>query len=402
MPSWFVTGKLGSGKSLVAVGKIQEYLQQGRPIVTNINLFLEHLIVPTNKTAVVYRVPDKPSVEDLEAVPPAYDGDYDENKNGLLVLDELATWLNSRSFGEKGRLALIHHLVMLRKRGWDLMFLVQNVSMIDSQVREGLAELVVHCRRMDRLTIPFLSTFTRLGGFEIRPPKVHWGLVKYGASDSSPVVERWVYSGTNLYDAYDTRQVYTPDSCGLCRMLPPYYFYGVNVNGWTHQKAGFIRSFNRFFGSIKGRGAFFAGLLVCFIAMSILGDDSVAVAADAPATQEAVKPVPVHPLDGVRITGSVKGTRSFDYIFETDSGAFYPDNLGYRVRWISDCRAALVSGNKTDYVTCAPYRAYSEAQPREGAGRSDGEIDSNGKLLTFNDTPTRNASPQPTETEWSD
>ncbi|EBN6690252.1 zonular occludens toxin, partial [Salmonella enterica] len=34
MPVYFVTGKLGSGKTLVAVGKIRDYLVAGRRVAT--------------------------------------------------------------------------------------------------------------------------------------------------------------------------------------------------------------------------------------------------------------------------------------------------------------------------------------------------------------------------------
>ncbi|MFK4136821.1 zonular occludens toxin domain-containing protein, partial [Pseudomonas luteola] len=37
MAVYFVTGKLGSGKSLVAVGKIRDYMIAGRRVATNLD-----------------------------------------------------------------------------------------------------------------------------------------------------------------------------------------------------------------------------------------------------------------------------------------------------------------------------------------------------------------------------
>lgn len=38
MPAYVITGKLGAGKSLVAVSRIQQYILQGRKVATNVNL----------------------------------------------------------------------------------------------------------------------------------------------------------------------------------------------------------------------------------------------------------------------------------------------------------------------------------------------------------------------------
>lgn len=380
MAVYVVTGKLGSGKTLVAVKRIQEYLEQGRMIATNLDLKLEHLVQPFAKSPRVIRVPDKPTAEHLEALPAPYEGDYDERKTGLLVFDECATWFNSRSWSDKGRKALIDWLLHARKRGWDIIFIIQNVSMMDSQAREGFAEHVVHCRRLDRLAIPILTWFFKIGGINFRPPKLHWGIVKYGASDSAPLIERWYYSGTGLYNAYDTTQVFSNDQ-GMSTVLPPWYIYGRYTNEREHRRRGFNRAINKLAANCRRRPAFFLGLLIGSILFWLFGggNDAAAQATTQQAAIEAKKAVSSaetgsHPLDGVRITGSVKSRTGFDYIFETESGGFYPENLGYRVRWISECRAALVNGNSVDYVSCSPHRANDTAQTREGSGGLGSEV----------------------------
>lgn len=387
MAVYVVTGKLGSGKTLVAVSRIQEYLNQGRMVATNLNLNLEYLINPFAKNSRVIRVSDRPTAEELDALPTPYEGDYSESKSGLLVFDECATWFNSRTWNDKGRTGLINWLLHARKLGWDIIFIIQNVSMMDAQAREGFAEHVVHCRRLDRLSIPFVTWFFRMGGLNIRPPKLHWGIVKYGASDSSPVIEKWVYTGTALYDAYDTRQVFSEGSCGMHSMLPPNTIYGRYTNAREHTKRRFNSSANKLLGNAQPRAAFFIGLLLASVAWYLIPTNIVAATEQAQAkpqseTKTETKAPPTSPLEGVSITASVKGSKSFDYVFQRGNEVFYPEHLDYQVRFISECKAALIRGKFIDYVTCSPFVSSSEApQPREGAAaqreEQDGTISSN-------------------------
>ncbi|MGI1946822.1 zonular occludens toxin domain-containing protein [Shewanella glacialipiscicola] len=368
---YVVTGKLGSGKSLVAVGKIQEYLNQNRMVATNLDLYLEHLINPFSKSASVFRVPDKPTFSDLDSLPAPYEGEYDEKKTGLLVLDELGTWFNSRTWSDKGRAAVIDWFLHARKKGWDIIFIIQNVSMMDSQAREGLAELVVNCIRLDRFALPLVGSLLKLYGLDIRPPKFHVGFVRYGASPSAPLIERWGYSGRSLYNAYDTRQVFTDGRCGLYQYLPPHQIYGRYTNEREHFKRGFNKSFNRLSAAFSSRAAFFLGLFLSSAIWYFVPSDSVASTEQGQALKPNLKVETVtqskSPLDGVSITASVKGLKSFTYVFQRGDDIFYPEHMDYRVRFVSECKAALLRGNTVDYVTCSPFISSSAVQPREGA-----------------------------------
>ena len=112
MAVYVVQGKLGTGKTKYAVGKLQEALRQGRRVATNLDLFMEHLVGPMNRS-IVMRLPDKPSADDLMALGHGNPDSYDEERNGVLVLDELGSWLNSRQFQDKSRQALIDWLGLL-------------------------------------------------------------------------------------------------------------------------------------------------------------------------------------------------------------------------------------------------------------------------------------------------
>lgn len=226
---YFVTGKLGSGKTLTAVGKIREAFLRGVPVATNLDINLKEMLGKSKKNTRLYRIPDKPVVEDL-AILGSANKTYDVTKDGLIVLDECGTWFNSRTWNDKNRQKLIDHLLHIRKLGWDVIFIVQDISIVDKQARLALAEHTVFCRRLDRMQVPILSTlvwFLTLGQGRLPFPKLHIGIVKYGDSQQSLTVDKWVFFGKDLYTAYDTKQMFRSNyEDGVYSVLPPYYTHG--------------------------------------------------------------------------------------------------------------------------------------------------------------------------------
>lgn len=226
---YFITGKLGSGKTLTAVGKIREHLQQGLPVATNLNIDLRFMLGRNKKNTRFYRLPDKPKVADFASIGSA-NKSYDTTKDGLIVLDECGTWFNSRSWNDKDRQPLIDFLLHIRKLGWSVMFIVQDISIVDKQARLTLAEHTVFCRRLDRMKVPILSTvisIASLGLFKLPMPKLHVGIVKYGDNTNSLTVDKWMLWGTDLYKSYDTKQMFlTNYPHHTYSVLPPYYTHG--------------------------------------------------------------------------------------------------------------------------------------------------------------------------------
>lgn len=217
-----MSGKKGNGKSLVVVGRIREALLRGLPVATNLDLKLERLLPVHCRNVNVIRLPDFPSKEDLELIgaanPERADGLIDESRNGLLVLDELAVFLNARTFQDKRRLGFLEWFVHSRKLGWDTYLICQHPNQIDKQVREGMAEYHVVCRRLDKLKMPFLP---------IRMPRLHIGFVRYGMERDSVLAERWVYRGNSLFRAYNTRQRFNASySHGPFSLLSPWHLEG--------------------------------------------------------------------------------------------------------------------------------------------------------------------------------
>lgn len=222
----FITGKLGQGKTLSAISKIKERLEEGRRVATNIDLNLFPMLGKNNKTASVTRIPDKPTVFDLESIGYGYDqkGGYDESKTGLLVLDECGTWFNSRNWQDKNRSALNAWMIHARKFGWDVFLIVQDVSIIDCQARDSLAAAIAYCKRLDKLRLPGGGVLKFFTGWEPRLPRMHVARV---LDEDKLMLDRWVYRGDELFPCYDTRQRFRSDyEHSIHSVLPPWHTHG--------------------------------------------------------------------------------------------------------------------------------------------------------------------------------
>jgi hypothetical protein len=222
MAVYSVEGKLGTGKSKFCVWMAQNALLEGRRVASNIDLACE-VLTPYQRRHYV-RIPDKPTAFDLEAAGHGNPDTYDEDRNGLLILDELGTWLNSRSFQDKDRLPMIDWLIHARKHGWDVYLIVQDAGMIDKQVREALIEYQCRCMNLGKIRIPivgkFLSMFSKPWGYL---PKAHTVTARTGYGPNALIADRWMFKGQELHAAYDTRQIFTSSyDKGSFSALPPW------------------------------------------------------------------------------------------------------------------------------------------------------------------------------------
>lgn len=218
------TGKRGEGKTKSAVRMIRDYLREGRIVATNLDINLEAML-PAFSDAVAYRLPDHPSPEDLEALPLGNPNPLDEKRNGLLVLDEVSTFLNSREWQKGDRAGFISWLAQSRKLGWDLVLIAQHPRMIDAQIRDSLFELHANCRRLDKMAVPMVSPVWQwLTGKPLRMPSLHIVTMRYGFAPGAPKALSWWYSGADLHSAYDTLQKISPITGqeGLSMFLSPW------------------------------------------------------------------------------------------------------------------------------------------------------------------------------------
>lgn len=215
MAVYIVQGKLGVGKTKFAVWMAQFAIRDGLRVASNVDLFMDKLT--PERRAHYIRIPDKPDEFSLNAMGHGNPDSYDEDRNGILILDELGTWLNSRAFQDKSRAGVIDWLIHARKLGWHVYLVVQDAGMIDKQVREALVEYEVRVMRMDKVRYPFVGKFIgwvggllgyrRWGYF----PRFHMATARVGYGANQIVAEKWMYRGDDLHAAYDTRQRFSSD-----------------------------------------------------------------------------------------------------------------------------------------------------------------------------------------------
>jgi hypothetical protein len=255
---YVVQGKKGNGKGIIAVAMIEDYLRRGRPVATNLNIFLEHLL-PTSSRTTMYRIPDQPTYQDMVNLGSIPTGG-DERQNGLLVLDECASWLNSRDYTDPERKKLLDWFVHSRKHGWDVIYIIQSINMLDKQFRDGFAEHLVTVVRLDRLGVPFVGALVKLFGFALRFPQIHIGIVRYGTSANAPVVDRIVRRGKRLWKAYDTLQKFSKlnEHAGVSSTLSAWHVKGRHQTWWQMYKTVMGSSFG-------------LGILCCFLLVVSIG-----------------------------------------------------------------------------------------------------------------------------------
>lgn len=374
MPVYIVTGKLGGGKSLVSVARIRDYLRKGSIIATNLDLRLHRMFDDQAKNLRVLRVPDKPSINDLIAIGRGNES-YDETKNGLLVLDECGTWFNSRNWSDKTRKPVNDWFLHARKLGWDVLLIIQNISILDSQARDAIAEHTAFCSRLDRLAIPYVGfIFKAIFGEKLPLPRVHSARVVYGTGRDDLLADRWVYRGTELFQAYDTKQLFLDDyPHGTHSLLTPWHTHGRYKKPWTLERIMRITKIHwkRFQTPVALAGAAFFGVLVSLLAWpymltSMQARAEVTSQLSVDETQPAVtsqpevalfttdSSVPVPAVLTVREQFSAysivahvrRGEVSYYQVRNADGSIFTDAQLramGYRVFGVSECELMVVS-----------------------------------------------------------
>lgn len=192
----FVTGGLGDGKSLYAASRLKQYLAAGKKVATNYNIDLQALCSPGNKHSRLVRIPDSPTQDDFRAIGLGSDTPGDKN-NGLLLLDELGTWFNARDFASKERLKVLKYIIHLRKKRWDVVFIVQDFTMVDKQLRGSMTTYLTSCRNSHKGFMLFRLL-----------PKFHYAVVRN--KDRIPIRTDYLFGPElrSLYPIYDTEQLF--------------------------------------------------------------------------------------------------------------------------------------------------------------------------------------------------
>lgn len=128
----------------------------------------------------VFRILDKFFIFDLFVIGCGNDF-YDENKNGLFVFDECGIWFNICFWNDKERQLIIDWFLYVCKLGWDIIFFVQDLFIVDKQVCFVLVEYVVYCCCLDRIILFFVGIlYFFIIGLKMFLFKLYVGVVKYG------------------------------------------------------------------------------------------------------------------------------------------------------------------------------------------------------------------------------
>jgi len=202
MPITAVTGKVGSGKNLYAIQRIVEYAFQGRRVVANFRVDLRPLQPMLQRLLgrdcpSVEHLPGRPTYDDLRRLGK---GGPREHRSGLLVLDECGPLFNARSWQDKDRAQVIDWFLHSRKLAWDCLLIVQNIGLVDKQIRIAVIESLVTLKRLDRMRILGLPL-----------PRVHLAVERYGTEPAAPVAQRTVFRGSRYFKAYDTTELLGED-----------------------------------------------------------------------------------------------------------------------------------------------------------------------------------------------
>lgn len=226
MPCWAVTGKTGQGKGLVSAGLIVDYLKQGKIVATNMDINPEEYPNLRNDKHRIIRLPDYPTAEDLIAI--GYGADesvYDEDDFGLLMLDEGATWLNSRDWNAPGRKEFNDWFVQRRKYKWNVAIQIQSLESMDAQARRQVISHEMRAVKIEAIYIPVITfiikeiTGTRLPKL---PKFMRYHKAKMTNIETTGVEDITRYTGKSLHGYYNTLQVFNED-CGhgpYCYLTP--------------------------------------------------------------------------------------------------------------------------------------------------------------------------------------
>lgn len=185
-------------------------------VSTNLDIKVDRLV--PFRINLLIRLPDRPSYEDMLVIGQGQSGVEEEN-NGVIVLDECSSFLNSRSWNDKGRQAFLDWIIHSRKYGWDTYFIAQQ-EQLDKQLRTTQLEYHIAVKNTAKWPIPFVTplvmTFT---GIRLTLPKMHLGIIKQGMDRDSLLIGRKWLRGVMFSDAYDTQQIFCDrehsSACGI-------------------------------------------------------------------------------------------------------------------------------------------------------------------------------------------
>jgi len=403
----FFEGSRGSGKSKYSVERMQNRLQSGRAVATNLDLFLDKLL-PDNPKAHYVRLPDFPRSSDLLLLDNAYlelDHDdpktYDDSKFGCVVLDELLTSFNSRTWNDPDRVEVVNWIVQSRKYGWDLCLIGQSIDGVDKQIKETVIDELYSFRSSQNMFGGIIWNLLFKPWWSKVVPKFHI-CTRYDGrkKDKNQKIGGDHFRRNDLHDCYKTGQQFKKDvrlvaprtgskmieidDRASYSVLHPHYF---DVPGLKEETGTTDNEKPEIPKELIAKGKaielqtspyFLLALLIIFGGIYYFINDW-----SAQQTIKKNKPdIPLSTFDkGDFFTNSVDTLKNsdlgqifincsqyrsdgvFDYCFNNENGDIVrPENAGYQVLYQSQCHAKLVRGKIELDTYCNPV-SYRESEP---------------------------------------
>jgi len=367
--------------------------------------------MPDNPKAHYVRLPDFPRSSDLLILDNAYpelDHDdpktYDDSKFGCVVLDELLTSFNSRTWNDPDRVEVVNWIVQSRKYGWDLCLIGQSIDGVDKQIKETVIDELYSFRSSQNMfggviwNIFFKPWWTKL------VPKFHI-CTRYDGrkKDKNQKIGGDHFRRNDLHDCYKTGQQFKKDvrlvapragskmveidDRASYSVLHPHYFGVPETEAEPEAEEKNIKIKPEIPKELIAKGKaidvqtspyFLLALLVVFSGMYYFINDW-----SAQQTIKKNKPdIPLATFDkGDFFTNSVDALKNsdlgqifincsqhrsdgvFDYCFNNANGDIVrPENAGYEVLYKSECHAKLVRGKVQLDTYCNPI-SYSQNEP---------------------------------------
>jgi hypothetical protein len=406
----FFEGSRGSGKSKYSVERMQNRLKSGRAVATNLDLFLDKLM-PDNPKAHYVRLPDFPRSSDLLILDNAYpelDHDnpktYDDAKFGCVVLDELLTSFNSRTWNDPDRVEVVNWIVQSRKYGWDLCLIGQSIDGVDKQIKETVIDELYSFRSSQNMFGGIIWNIFFKPWWSKLVPKFHI-CTRYDGrkKDKNQKIGGDHFRRNDLHDCYKTGQQFKKDvrlvaprtgskmieidDRASYSVLHPHYFGVPETEAEPEKKEENRETKSEIPKELVAKGKaidvqtspyFLLALLVVFSGMYYFINDW-----SAQQTIKKNKPdIPLSTFDkGDFFTNSVDALKNsdlgqifincsqhssdgfYDYCFINENGDIVrPENAGYKVLYKSECHAKLVRGKTQLDTYCNPI-SYDEGEP---------------------------------------
>lgn len=397
----FVEGVKRSGKTKYAIDLIHDYLKRGRRVATNLDLYLDKM--GDIKNPHVIRIPDHPRSLDLVNLGCGYpeleesDSNYDESKNGLVVIDELLTHLNSRSFKDKDRLAIVSWFVQMGKYGWDLVLIGQDFEGVDKQLRDTTIDQRVNVKSgANYFGFGFVNGLAHKIFDVFNVPKFSVARFYDGKSKTRKAQGYQFYIKSWCHPWYNTAQKFLPDLMANKRgdlidmraaysmvpteQLKKWYLIRDKINETIEKKTDaknepkepILKNWHK----IAISALLVYGLYYYFSSDTPqISTASKQTTADVSTSNNPHQNTNKTPdiISGVYITCSVASSTSKQYCFEKAGEPFYPNDIEIPVIAVSNCSAQLYVDKKPYKVYCNPKRvdSWSSAKPETNTATQD-------------------------------